>query len=557
LTGSTINIDGHLLMRVTETGPNTTLSNIINLVQEAQVNKPKIQIFADKVAGVFVPVVSFISLLTFIVWISVTSAGIIPRDWYPYGESNFVMSLTFAIAVLVIACPCALGLATPTAIMVGTSVGASFGILVKSGDALEAAQSVTDIIFDKTGTLTNGKPTVTIVTLFPNLPPLFLDKQGSKRHLTDVDLLFLAGSAENGSEHPLAKAIVSEALSTKGVEMLEDPSEFKAVPGRGITATVQGNEVLIGNRSFMTDKEVGIQDEGMVEESMRVMESLGKTCVLVAINGTVSSMFAIHDKEKNDAAVTLAALRAMNLRVWMLTGDNKRTALAIASTLGIAEEFVVAEVMPNEKSEKVSELQAKGRVVAMVGDGVNDSPALAQADLGIAVGAGADVAIEAADLVLVKSELTNVITAIDLSKTVYRRIRVNMIWAFAYNVLGIPVAAGVFFPLIRVVLPPEIAAAAMALSSVSVVLSSLMLKRYTPPQVDFSFGRSLRQGKLGLEKIEMRLRNDGLIASEKSISYEVDAGCMMAFNGPCTCNPELCKCANCTVHGNKVYVNLN
>ena len=551
VTGSTMNIDGNMLIRVTETGPNTTLSSIIGLVQEAQVNKPKIQIFADKVAGVFVPVVSGIALLTFVVWICITSAGVVPREWYPYGESNLVMSLTFAIAVLVIACPCALGLATPTAIMVGTSVGASLGILVKSGDALEAAQTVTDIVFDKTGTLTNGKPTVTTVVIFPALPPLFQGSSGERAKLTEADVLYLIGSAEQGSEHPLAKAVVAKAKDTEGVPSLVEPSDFKAVPGRGISATVTDNAILIGNRNFMKEKEASFQDESMVEESMRVLESTGKTCVLIAVNGTVCSMIAIHDKEKNDAAVTLAALRAMNLRVWMLTGDNRRTAEAIAFELGIAKEFVVAEVMPHEKSEKVVELQSKGRIVAMVGDGVNDSPALAQANLGIAIGAGADVAIEAADLVLVNSQLTSVIAAIDLSRTVYRRICMNMIWACAYNVLGIPVAAGVFFPLIKIVLPPEIAAAAMALSSVSVVMSSVMLKRYKPPVVESSYGRSLRDGTLGLETIEMQVRNEGLLGSEHKIKYAIDHGCMMAFDGPCTCDAELCKCVNCSVHGNK------
>ena len=563
VVGSTSNVDGTLFVRVTETGPNTSLSNIINLVQEAQVSKPKIQIFAERVSGIFAPVVASIALLTFVVWMGLTLSGTVPKAWYPYGESDFVMSLTFSIAVLVIACPCALGLATPTAIMVGTSVGASLGILVKSGDALEAAQLVTDIVFDKTGTLTNGKPTVTFVVVFPHLPFLLLpaEKNGNagpseekssspeKRRLKEADLLFLVGSAELGSEHPLGRAIVEKAEGTEGVPELVEPDAFKASPGRGVCATVQGNTVLIGNRQYMADHSCALQDENMVEESMTVMESQGKTCVLVAVNGTVAGMLSIHDEKKKDAAVTLAALRAMNLTVWMLTGDNRRTAEAIAFELGIDKKYVVAEVLPNEKSEKVVELQSRNKHVAMVGDGVNDSPALAQANLGIAIGAGADVAIEAADLVLVNSRLHDVITAIDLSRTVYRRIRLNMMWALGYNVCGIPIAAGVFFPFLRVVLPPEVAGMAMALSSVSVVMSSILLKRYRPPEVKPSFGRTVRHGGvLGIEKVVVVTR-DAFCRTQET-DYSIDPGCMMAFNGPCTCDAELCRCPNCPIHQN-------
>jgi P-type Cu+ transporter len=564
VVGSTSNVDGMLFVRVTETGPNTSLSNIINLVQEAQVSKPKIQIFAERVSGIFAPVIASIALLTFVVWMVLTLSGTVPKAWYPYGESDVVMSLTFSIAVLVIACPCALGLATPTAIMVGTSVGASLGILVKSGDALEAAQSVTDIVFDKTGTLTNGKPTVTSVVVFPKLPPLLpvteensnagpLEEKSSskeKRRLKEADLLFLVGSVERGSEHPLGRAIVAKAEESEGVPDLIEPESFKAMPGRGVCAIVSGNTVLIGNRQYMADQSCVLEDENMVEESMTVMESQGKTCVLVGVNGVVAGMLSIHDEKKKDAAVTLAALRAMNLTVWMLTGDNRRTAEAIAFELGIDKKHVVAEVLPNEKSEKVVELQSQNKYVAMVGDGVNDSPALAQANLGIAIGAGADVAIEAADLVLVNSRLRDVITAIDLSRTVYRRIRLNMIWALGYNVCGIPIAAGVFFPLVRVVLPPEVAGLAMALSSVSVVLSSILLKRYRPPEITPSFGRTVRHGgALGIEKVVV-VTHDMFHKTQEN-DYHVDPGCMMAFNGPCTCDAELCRCQNCTVHVNQ------
>ena len=557
VSGSTSNVDGTLFISVTETGANTTLSNIINLVQDAQTKKPPIQIFADRISGIFAPVVASISLLTFIVWIILTSANVVPKEWYPYGESNFVMSLTFSIAVLVIACPCALGLATPTAIMVGTSVGAKLGILVKSGDALETAHNVTDVIFDKTGTLTSGTPSCTDIVLLNDKVPLNMKKKTVEEQddtgndflrISQHDLLYFVGCAEKGSEHPLAQAIVKKASSVKNVKPLKEPGAFKADPGRGICADVDGHQVLIGNRQYMEEKgSIFTTNVERTENCMQTMEKKGKTSVIVSINNVVVGVLGIYDEAKQDAAVALAGLRAMKLNVWMLTGDNRRTAEAIAFELGIPKEQIVAEVLPGEKSEKVVELQEKGKIVAMVGDGVNDSPALAQANLGIAIGAGADVAVEAADLVLVKSRLVDVITAIDLSRVTYQRIRLNMFWALGYNTLGIPIAAGVLFPLIKVVLPPEVAGLAMAMSSVSVVISSILLRNYKPPKIESSYGREVRQGTLGIESVKMELESENN-GGGGGIAYHIDPGCMMAYGGACTCAAELCTCADCAIH---------
>ena len=555
VSGSTSNVDGTLFVRVEETGANTTLSNIIGLVQEAQTKKPAIQIFADRVSGIFAPVVASIAAVTFIVWIFLTSFNVVPKEWYPYGESDVVMSLTFSIAVLVIACPCALGLATPTAIMVGTSVGAKLGILVKSGDALEIAHNVTDVIFDKTGTLTTGSSSCTDVIIMNDKVPIEAKNEGNSTLNSDKfvrisanDLLYYAGCAEKGSEHPLAKAIVQKATSMKYVKPLKEPLEFKADPGRGICAMVDKFEVLIGNRQYMEEKEATIPTEvDATENCMQKLESTGKTSVLVAINKCIVGVLGIYDEAKKDAAEALAGLRAMKINVWMLTGDNRRTAEAIAYELGIPREQVVAEVLPGEKSEKVMELQEAGKIVAMVGDGVNDSPALAQANLGIAIGAGADVAVEAADLVLVKSCLLDVICAIDLSRVTYQRIRLNMLWALGYNTLGIPIAAGVFFPLIKVVLPPEVAGFAMALSSVSVVVSSLLLRNYKPPKIKSTYGRKLRQGKLGIESVQMHIFSQAN-APGGTINFKIDPGCMMAYGGDCTCDPNSCSCSECAIH---------
>ena len=489
-------------------------------------------------SGIFAPVVASVAAVTFIVWIVLTSLNVVPKEWYPYGESDVVMSLTFSIAVLVIACPCALGLATPTAIMVGTSVGAKLGILVKSGDALEIAHNVTDVIFDKTGTLTAGSSSCTDVIIMHDKVPIEVNSELKNTLNSDVDnfvrisandLLYYAGCAEKGSEHPLAKAIVQKATSMKYVKPLKEPLEFKADPGRGICATVDNFEVLIGNRQYMEEKGANAPTESdPTEHCMQRLESTGKTSVLVAINKCVVGVLGIYDEAKKDAAEALAGLRAMKINVWMLTGDNRRTAEAIAYELGIPREQVVAEVLPGEKSEKVVELQEAGKIVAMVGDGVNDSPALAQANLGIAIGAGADVAVEAADLVLVKSCLLDVICAIDLSRVTYQRIRLNMLWALGYNSLGIPIAAGVFFPLIKVVLPPEVAGFAMALSSVSVVVSSLLLRNYRPPKIKSTFGRKLRQGKLGIESVQMQMFSQ-VDAPGGEINFKIDPGCMMAY----------------------------
>lgn len=330
---------------------------------------------------------------------------------------------------------------------------------------------------------------------------------------------------------------------------MHEPDEFKADPGRGVCAKVDGMNILIGNRQYMEEKECKFTtNTDTIASCMLSMENKGKTSVIVAINYVVTAVLGIYDEAKQDGAVALAALRAMKIKVWMLTGDNRTTAEAIGFELGIPKEQIVAEVLPGEKAAKIVELQERGKVVAMVGDGVNDSPALAQSNLGVAVGAGADVAVEAADLVLINSKLIDVVTAIDLSRVTYQRIRLNMFWALGYNSLGIPIAAGILFPIIKVVLPPEVAGFAMAMSSVSVIVSSILLRNYKPPKIESVYGRTVRQGKLGIESLEVHLSSNKGIHGNTTVAYKIDPGCMMAYGGVCSCDAELCTCQNCSIH---------
>jgi Cu+-exporting ATPase len=448
LIGGTINKNGLLKARATKVGSGTVLAQIVRLVEDAQGSKAPIQRLADRVAAVFVPAVISIAVLSFLVWFFIgTGALNVPQD-------HFIFSLTVFISVLVIACPCALGLATPTAIMVGTGKGAEMGILIKSAEALELAGSIEVMVFDKTGTLTKGEPEVTDVF------SLKMEKD---------DLMSIAAAAESGSEHPLAQAIVRRGKGERAM------SSFQNEPGKGITAVVDDRQVVIGSRKLLEEK--GIDSYPLEKEAAR-LESEGKTAVLVAVDGIAEGAIAIADVIKPSAKRAVAELRRMGIEVVMITGDNERTANAIAAEVGITS--VRAEVLPGDKAAEVKRLQGEGRKVGMVGDGVNDAPALAQADVGMAIGSGTDVAAEAGSIVLIRDDLTDVVAAVQLSKRTIRKIRQNLFWAFGYNTAGIPIAAGVLYPFIGVLLSPIIAAAAMAMSSVSVVSNAALLKRYTP-----------------------------------------------------------------------------
>jgi Cu+-exporting ATPase len=441
---ATMNKTGSFTFEATKIGAETALAQIIHLVEEAQGSKAPVQRLADKIASIFVPVVFGISAVTFVVWY-----GFIP-------EPVFNRALLNAISVLVIACPCALGLATPTAVMVGTGLGAEHGILIKGAESLETAYKLTTVVFDKTGTLTKGQPEVTDV----------LTAEGESRE----QLLTIAMSIEAASEHPLAQSIVekgrSENISPEAVE------EFEALSGLGVRATVNGRVCLLGNMRLMDEK--GIAMNGMADAAHRLAAE-GKTCVFVARDLKVMGVIGLSDVPKASAREAVAMLKKMGLQVAMITGDNRQTAHAIGASLQIDQ--IMADVLPGDKAAEINRLRQQGRIVAMVGDGINDAPALAAADIGIAVGAGTDVAIEASDITLVRDDLRSVAGAIKLSSATMRTIKQNLFWAFIYNVIGIPLAAGVLYPFFGILLNPEFAAAAMAASSVSVVGNSLRLRR--------------------------------------------------------------------------------
>ena len=442
---ASLNKNGMIRFQATKVGGDTALAQIIKLVEEAQGSKAPIAQLADIVSGYFVPIVFGIAVAAFLAW-------------FISGES-LVFSLTIFIAILVIACPCALGLATPTAIMVGTGKGAEYGILFKGGEALEMTHKIHTIIFDKTGTITEGKPEVTDIIAL----------KGADRNR----LLQLAASAERGSEHPLGEAIVN-AAETEALEFLK-PAEFLAIPGRGIEVTIDGIPLLLGNRKLMEEKDVSLT--ALESDSDRLAEE-GKTPMYIAMNGELAGIIAVADVVKASSLRAIEELKSMGLEVAMITGDNRKTAEAIGRQVGI--DRILSEVLPQDKSGEVKKLQAEGKKVAMVGDGMNDAPALAQSDVGIAIGSGTDVAIESADIVLMKSDLMDVPAAIQLSKNTIRNIKQNLFWAFGYNVIGIPVAAGVLHLFGGPLLNPIFAAAAMSLSSVSVLANALRLKRFQP-----------------------------------------------------------------------------
>ena len=440
--GASINKAGFIKYKATKVGKDTALAQIVKLVEEAQGTKAPIAKMADIIAAYFVPTVMALAIIAAVGWL--------------IASESTVFALTIFISVLVIACPCALGLATPTAIMVGTGKGAENGVLIKGGEALETTYKIDTIVFDKTGTITEGKPKVTDIIC---------------NGIKEEEVLVLAASAEKGSEHPLGEAIVREAedrsLEFKSLE------HFKAVPGHGIEVTIEGKDILLGNKKLMIENNINI--ESLHVESDRLATE-GKTPMYIAINNKLSGIIAVADTVKENSKAAIEELKKMNVNVAMITGDNKKTAEAIAKSVGI--DIVLAEVLPEDKANEVKKLQKQNRKVAMVGDGINDAPALVQADVGIAIGSGTDVAIESADIVLMKSDLKDVVTAIRLSKATIKNIKENLFWAFGYNVLGIPVAMGVLHIFGGPLLNPMIAAAAMSFSSVSVLLNALRLKKF-------------------------------------------------------------------------------
>jgi Cu+-exporting ATPase len=446
--GAAINKTGTFKFEATKVGKDTVLSQIVRLVQEAQGSKPPIARMVDVIASYFVPVVISIAIVTFIVW---SFFG--PHPALTYAFLNFV-------AVLIIACPCALGLATPTSIMVGTGKGAENGILIRGAEALETAHQLNTIVLDKTGTLTKGEPSVTDI----------IESERFNRR----EILGLAASAEKGSEHPLGEAIVKKARE-EGVDLLET-KDFQAIAGHGIEATVDSKRVLLGNLRLMEEKEISLN--GLFNKAER-LSSEGKTPMFLAVEKQAAGIIAVADTLKENSKEAVKAFHRMGLEVVMLTGDNQRTARAIANQIGV--DRVLAEVLPEMKAEEIRRLQSEGRKVGMVGDGINDAPALAQANVGIAIGTGTDVAMESSDITLIAGDLRGIVTAIALSKATIRNIKQNLFWAFAYNTILIPVAAGVLFPFFGILLNPIFAAGAMAISSVTVVSNALRLRRFKPP----------------------------------------------------------------------------
>jgi Cu+-exporting ATPase len=446
VVGGTLNKNSVIKFRATKIGSGTVLAQIIKLVESAQGSRPPVQRIADKAVTYFIPTVLTIAVLSFV-------------TWYLILGNTLLFALTALISVLVIACPCALGLATPTAVTVGIGRGAELGVLVKNGEALEVSEKLTTIVFDKTGTLTRGKPEVT-------------DIIGSG--MEDRTLLKLAASVEKNSQHPLAEAVVRKAQE-ESIAM-EESEGFDTFSGKGVIAKVEGKEVLIGNRTLYNERNISYQE---VEEKIVQLENEGKTVILIALDNEICGIIAIADTLKERTKDAIKAFKDMKFNVVMITGDNASTAHAIAKQIGIKN--VLAEVLPQDKATEVKKLQERGEVVAFVGDGINDAPALAQSDVGIAIGSGTDVAIESGEIVLIKDDLMDAVASVQLSKKVMSRIKQNLFWAFAYNTALIPVAAGILYPFFGITFKPELAGLAMAMSSVTVVSLSLMLKRYMPP----------------------------------------------------------------------------
>jgi P-type Cu+ transporter len=443
--GGTINSTGSLKFKATKVGRETMLARIVDMVEKAQGSKAPIARLADVISGVFTPIVLCIAIATFAAWFVLAPT-----------ETRFTLALVNFVSVLIIACPCALGLATPTAIMVGTGLGAEHGILVRSGESLETAHRISTVVLDKTGTITRGVPAVTEI----------LGISGESK-----SMLAIAAAAESGSEHAVAKAIVRAASDRRLA--LPTATGFQALPGQGMHASVDGREVLIGNAALIASKGIEVDE---LEENLDVIAQRGETPVIVTIDGVIAGIIAVADEVRTESSEAISALDRMGIDVVMLTGDNQHTASAIADRVGIRR--VLANVLPAEKAAEVKRLRESGEVVAMVGDGINDAPALAEADVGIAVGTGTDVAIEASDMTLLKGDLRRVVTAIALSRSTMRTVKQNLFWAFIYNVIGIPIAAGILYPVTGWLLSPVIASAAMSLSSVSVLTNSLRLRAF-------------------------------------------------------------------------------
>jgi len=444
--GATINKEGLIKVKATKLGQDSALSKIIKLVEEAQQSSSPSQRLADQVSAYFVPAVILIAIFS-------------SAFWYILGSQNFTFALTIFIAVLIVACPCALGIATPTAIMVGTGKGAENGLLIKGGDNLEKTRKLTTIVFDKTGTLTKGEPSVTDVITIEDFD--------------ENKLLTLAAGAEKGSEHPLGQAIVKGA-EDRGLKIPE-LEKFNVIPGHGVKANVEGKEVIVGNRRLMIDNTISVD---ALENQVSRLELEGKTAMITAIDSKALGIIAVADTLKEHSVEAIQQLQKMGLEVVMLTGDNKRTANAMAKKIGVSR--VLAEVLPGDKANEIKKLQDEGKFVGMVGDGINDAPALAQADVGIAIGSGSDVAMETGGIVLIKDDLRDVVASIQLSQKTVSKIKQNLFWAFFYNSALIPVGAGLLYPFFGILLNPIFAAAAMALSSVSVVTNSLLLRRFKP-----------------------------------------------------------------------------
>jgi Cu+-exporting ATPase len=450
--GATINKNGLLKVKATKVGQDTVLSQIITLVEEAKTGKAKLERMVDQVAKYFVPAIVMIAIGVFL-------------GWYFIGDAGLTYSILAFVSVMIIACPCALGIATPAALMMGAGKGAENGILYKGGEHIEIANKVNTIVFDKTGTLTIGKPSVT-------------DLVSLTEEIGEQELLRLAAIAESGSEHPLAQAVIRKAKENN--TLITSPDSFEAISGHGLKATYSNHTILIGNRKMMEDNQVAVSES--VDAKLSIFEKEGKTAVLVAIDNTLSGILAISDTIKENATDTIKSLKSKGIEVIMLTGDNERTANAVASKLGI--DRVIAEVLPQQKEEVVAKLKTKeGKVVAMVGDGINDAPALARADLGIAIGSGTDVAKETGGIILIKDDIRDVVTALDLGKRTVSKIKQNLFWAFAYNTGLIPIAAGALVPILGLGVfgwLPILAGLAMAMSSVTVVTNSLLLGKYKP-----------------------------------------------------------------------------
>lgn len=472
IIGATMNSTGMLRFKATKVGKDTALAQIVRLIEEAQTSKPKIQRLADVVSGHFILAVHIVALAAFLFWfffgygyfnVAASGGKFLLSSVTLSLVSAGVFSILMSITVLIISCPCAVGLATPSAIMAGTGKGAENGILIKGGDALERAYKVNTIVLDKTGTLTKGKPVLTDVVAY---------------NVSEKAVLHLAAIAEKNSEHPLAEAIVNGAKE-KGIT-IEEAQHFKAIPGKGIEAKFGKIEILLGNRKLMADKKISIEK---ITDDMEKLESGGKTAMILAADNVILGLVAVADTLKENSAEAVREMKKMGLETIMLTGDNERTAKAIAAKVGI--EKVLAQVLPEDKASEIKKLQSAGRVVAMVGDGINDAPALTQADVGIAIGSGTDIAKEAGHIVLIKEDLRDIVTALELSKKTINKIKQNLFWAFIYNAAGVPIAAGALYPSFGLLVSPELAALFMAFSSISVTMNTMLLKRFKPRMVKY------------------------------------------------------------------------